>query len=167
MGPHNPAALAEAQSASEVFDVMVPPPPDGSFDIYTMKPTPSGERKARGLVHRDQVRRVIEHRNPQCSTTYLEGGCSYRRTRLGSWWSTPDRRMSVYPRPNVVFRPFNVGRVPSLSDPPARTGTAPCTSGSWTATASSWLFRNAPRTRCVCTATNTQRKGQQMSGVVC
>jgi hypothetical protein len=43
MGPLNPAALAEAQSASEVFDVMAPPPPDGSFDIYSMKPTPRGQ----------------------------------------------------------------------------------------------------------------------------
>lgn len=50
----NPNALAEAQSASEMFDVMEPPPPDGSFDIFAMKGVPTGEVKARGLVHRDR-----------------------------------------------------------------------------------------------------------------
>jgi len=33
------------QSASVVFDVMAPPPLDGSLDIYTMEPTPIGDRK--------------------------------------------------------------------------------------------------------------------------
>lgn len=49
----NPNALAEAQSASEMFDVMQPPPATG-FDIFTMKGVPTGEVKARGLVHRDR-----------------------------------------------------------------------------------------------------------------
>ena len=50
--PRNPAALAEAQSASEMFDVMHPPDPD--FDIYKDKGVPTGETKPRGLVHRDR-----------------------------------------------------------------------------------------------------------------
>ena len=49
----NPNALTEAQSASEMFDVMQPPPTSG-FDIFTMKGVPTGEVKSRGLVHRDQ-----------------------------------------------------------------------------------------------------------------
>mmetsp|Transcript_3002 Transcript_3002/g.6856 ORF Transcript_3002/g.6856 Transcript_3002/m.6856 type:complete len:206 (+) Transcript_3002:668-1285(+) len=49
----NPNALAEAQSASEVFDVMLPPQSEG-FDIFTMKGVPTGEAKARALVHRDK-----------------------------------------------------------------------------------------------------------------
>lgn len=48
----NPNALAEAQSASEMFDVMHPPPSSG-FDIYTAKGVPTGETKPRGSVHRD------------------------------------------------------------------------------------------------------------------
>lgn len=49
----NPNALAEAQSVSEMFDVMQPPPAT-DFDIFTMKGVPAGEVKARGLVHRDE-----------------------------------------------------------------------------------------------------------------
>ena len=43
--------------------------------------------------------------NAERSTIYLQGGCYYRRTRLGSWWSTPDRRTSMctYPRPDCGF----------------------------------------------------------------
>lgn len=50
----NPHALVEAQSASELFDVMHAPPTDGSFDIYRSKGIPTGEVKPRGLVHKDQ-----------------------------------------------------------------------------------------------------------------
>jgi hypothetical protein len=48
----NPNALAEAQSASELFDVMQPPLE--KFDIFTSKGVSTGEVKTRGLVHRDQ-----------------------------------------------------------------------------------------------------------------
>jgi isopentenyldiphosphate isomerase len=49
MAPHNPNALAEAQSASEMFDVMCPP--IAGFDIYNDRAVPTGESKARGAVH--------------------------------------------------------------------------------------------------------------------
>ena len=49
MAPHNPNALAEAQSASEMFDVMCPP--IAGFDIYNDRAVPTGESKARGTVH--------------------------------------------------------------------------------------------------------------------
>mgnify|MGYP006084649045 FL=1 len=49
--PHNPAALAEAQSASEMFDVMHAPAVH--FDIFRDKGIPTGETKKRGDVHRD------------------------------------------------------------------------------------------------------------------
>ncbi len=51
-GGVNPRALAEAQRADEMFEVMRPPPSDG-FDVDRDRPTPTGERKARGLVHAD------------------------------------------------------------------------------------------------------------------
>lgn len=47
----NPAALAEAQSASEMFDVMRPP--GSSFNIYEDKGVSTGTTKPRGEVHRD------------------------------------------------------------------------------------------------------------------
>jgi 8-oxo-dGTP pyrophosphatase MutT (NUDIX family) len=55
----NPDALTEAQSASEMFDVMEPPREDDDgvicgFDIFTMKGVPTGATKARGLVHQDR-----------------------------------------------------------------------------------------------------------------
>lgn len=49
----NPRALAEAQRADEMFEVMRPPPSDDSFDVDRDRPTPSGERKPRGRVHAD------------------------------------------------------------------------------------------------------------------
>ena len=51
-GGVNPRARAEAQRADEMFEVMRPPPSDG-FDVDRDRPTPTGERKARGLVHAD------------------------------------------------------------------------------------------------------------------
>ena len=49
MTSHNPNALAVAQSASEIFDVMHPP--TVGFDMYTDRAVPTGESKPRGLVH--------------------------------------------------------------------------------------------------------------------
>ena len=49
----NPRALAQAQRADEMFELMRPPPSDLSFDVDRDRPTPSGERKARALVHED------------------------------------------------------------------------------------------------------------------
>jgi isopentenyldiphosphate isomerase len=46
----NPNALAEAQSASEMFDVMRPPRP--SFDVYRDRPEPTGEEMTRGETHK-------------------------------------------------------------------------------------------------------------------
>ena len=37
----NPNALAEAQSSSEMFDVMCPP--TAGFDVYKDRPVPTGE----------------------------------------------------------------------------------------------------------------------------
>lgn len=45
----NPNALAEAQSSSEMFDVMRPPRP--SFDVYRDRPEPTGETMTRGETH--------------------------------------------------------------------------------------------------------------------
>ena len=45
----NPNALAEAQSSSEMFDVMRPPRP--SFDVYWDRPEPTGETMTRGKTH--------------------------------------------------------------------------------------------------------------------
>ena len=46
----NPNALAEAQSSSEMFDVMRPPRP--SFDVYRDRPEPTGEMMTRGETHK-------------------------------------------------------------------------------------------------------------------
>ena len=45
----NPNALAEAQSASEMFDVMHPP--RLGFDVYRDRPEPTGETMTRGETH--------------------------------------------------------------------------------------------------------------------
>jgi hypothetical protein len=47
----NAAALAEAQSDLEMFDVVLAPGDD--FDIFRDGPMPTGETKPRALVHRD------------------------------------------------------------------------------------------------------------------
>ena len=50
MTSHNPNALAVAQSASEIFDVMHPP--TVGFDMYMDRAVPTGESEPRGLVHK-------------------------------------------------------------------------------------------------------------------
>jgi len=51
-------------------------------------------------------------------SSYLDSGCTStadRRTCLDSWWSTPDRGISMDPaRHRNRFRPSNVGRVVTL-----------------------------------------------------
>ena len=49
----NPNALAEAQSSSEMFDVMCPP--TAGFDVYKDRPVPTGESKTRGVVHQLKI----------------------------------------------------------------------------------------------------------------
>lgn len=49
----NPHALTSAQDDSECFEVMLPPPTDGSFDMYKDRPPSAGTTKARKQVHRD------------------------------------------------------------------------------------------------------------------
>jgi len=53
MTSRNPNALAEAQSSSEMFDVMCPP--TAGFDVYKDRPVPTGESKTRGVVHQLKI----------------------------------------------------------------------------------------------------------------
>ena len=93
-------------------------PPVGVVGLESSAITPRERERERwgGALLRRRDARHGEVEGLLITMTRTHNGARLKTRGIGSWW--PDRARPL--GPTLVFRPFNVGRVVVLSDPPGR-----------------------------------------------